>query len=175
MKKITNLFVVLSILAATVFMTGCGLKEAIDSTHNKWYKYTGGDGVIDVPCGDDTTADSTTAGTLKNTELYLYYDDDDGLLVVLQKDSVQSVDLVGGLLTEDITITSGAKKQYTKADFGPVKWGIAVGSGAITPCETPKFIADHDHCVDLSEALANGIQWKKFLRDILINQLFPEE
>ena len=174
MKKISKLIAVLSLIAGVIMMSGCGLKSAIDATHNKWYKYVSAEGVS-VPIGDDTSESSVTAATLSGADFYLYFDDDDGLLVVVQKDSVQSVDIAGGLLTQDITITTGAKKQYTKQQFGTVRWATLVASGKIEPSDTPKFISDHSSCIDVSEALGNGIQWKKVLRNILINQLLGED
>ena len=174
MKKITKLIAVLSLVAGVIMMSGCGLKEAIDATHNKWYKYNSAEGV-NVDLGDDTSESSATVATLKGADFYLYFDDEKGLLVVVQKDKVETVDLAGGLLTTDITVTTGAQKQYTKQQFGSVQWGTLVASGKIIPSDTPKFISDHSHCIDVSEALGNGIQWKKVLRNILINQLLGED
>ena len=173
MKKISKLITILALFASVFMICSCGLKDAIDATHNKWYKYNNENGVT-VPFGDDTSENSTTAASLSGAEFYLYFDDDDGLLVVLQKDSIQSVDLAGGLLTQDITVTTGAKKQYTKEQFDSVRWGVLAASGKIVPCDTPTFIAKHDGCIDLSEAINNGIQWKKVLRQILIDQLLGE-
>lgn len=173
MKKITKLIAVFSLVASVIMMCGCGLKSAIDATHNKWYKYVSAEGVS-VPIGDDTSESSATAATLKGADFYLYFDDDKGLLVVVQKDSIQSVDIAGGLLIQDITVTTGAQKQYTKEQFGTAKWATLVASGKIAPSDTPKFISNHNSCIDVSEALGNGIQWKKVLRNILINQLLGE-
>ena len=173
MKKISKLIAVLSIVAGVIMMCGCGLKSAIDATHNKWYKYVSAEGVS-VPIGDDTSDSSLTTTTLKGADFYLYFDDDKGLLVVVQKDSIQSVDIAGGLLTQDITVTTGAQKQYTKEQFGTAKWATLVASGKIAPSDTPKFISNHSNCIDISEALGNGIQWKKVLKQILINQLLGE-
>ena len=68
MKKITNLLAVMSILVATVFITGCGLKSAIDSTHNTWYKYTKNGGSVNVDFGDDTSDSATSTTTLSGAE-----------------------------------------------------------------------------------------------------------
>ena len=174
MKKICKLIAVLSLVAGVMMMCGCGLKNAIDATHNKWYKYNSADG-IDVPLGEDSSDSSATAATLSGADFYLYFDDDDGLLVVVQKDTVQTVAVAGGLLEQDVTITTGAKKQYTKQQFGTVKWATLVARGKISPSDKPKLISNPNGCIDITEALGNGIQWKKVLRNILINQLLGED
>ena len=105
----------------------------------------------------------------------MYLDDDKCLKVIIQKDRVETVDVAGGLLQQDISVTTGAEKQYTKEQFGTVKWASLVSSGMITKTSAPKFATDRAHCIDLSEAVGQGIQWKKFLKKILINQLLGED
>ena len=171
MKKIGKLFAVLSIVASVMMMCGCGFIAQINETYDKWYKY---EKSVDIPLGDDSSSDSATAATLSGAEFYLCYNKKSGLLVVVQKDSVQTVSVAQGLLEQDITITTGAQKQYTKDQFSTRKWAVLVASGKIKACDQPKFVAHHDQCIDVSTALGNGIQWKKVLRNILINQWLGE-
>ena len=173
MKKITNLFVVLSILAATVFMTGCGLKEAIDSTHNTWYKYNKAEGV-DIPLGSDTTEEDSTLNSLKGAEFYLYFDDDEGLLVAIQSVKQENVELYKGALSTTVDVVVGGTKQYTKEEFGAIKWGALVASGKVVKSEKPKIVAHPEQCFIITDAVENGIQWKRVLANILLSGLLEE-
>ena len=171
MKKMTKLVAVMAILASVLMMCGCGLKSAIDATHNKWYKYNK-EGGIDIPLGDDTSENSTTATTLQGAELYFYYDDDEGLIAIVQKETEAEVTVLG--IPQTMTVITGAKKQYTKEQFGSVKWGTLVASGKISECNEPEMSAHPDKCYDVSDIFTQGVQWKKVLANILIKQLLEE-
>ena len=169
MKKIMNVLLAVALLAGAVMMCGCGLKDAIDTKHNTWCKYERG---VDIPLGEDTSESATAVKTMAGAELYLYYSDTDGLQVVVQKETEASVQVLG--IPQTMTVTTGAKKQYTKDQFKPLEWdGLAI-SGKISECDTPKFVSDHDSCYDVSEIFTEGVQWKKVLANILVNQLLSE-
>lgn len=169
MKKITKLIAVLSIVASVFMMCGCGLKDAIDTKHNTWCKYEKG---VDIPLGDDTSETTAAAKTMAGAELYLYYSDTNGLLVVVQKDTEATVQVLG--IPQTMTVTTGAKKQYTKDQFKALEWdGLAI-SGKISKCDTPKLISNPDGCYDVSEIFTEGVQWKKVLANILVNQLLSD-
>lgn len=173
MKKMTKLVAAMAILASVLMMCGCGLKSAIDSTHNKWYKYNKAEG-IDIPLGADTSADAASAVDLKNAEFYVYFDDDNGLLVAVQSTKSENVELYKGLLTQTVDITVGSTKQYTKEEFGTAKWTAMIALGNFTQCEAPKIVANPEQCFIITNALENGIQWKKVLANILLDSLLSE-
>ena len=171
MKKITKLVAVMAVLSSVLMMCGCGLKDAIDATHNKWYKYNNENG-IDIPLGDDSSTSSAQTQTLQGAELYLYFDDSEGLVAIVQKETEAEVTVLG--IPQTMTVITGAKKQYTKEQFGSVKWGTLVASGKISECNEPEMSANPDKCYDVSEIFTQGVQWKKVLANILIKQLLEE-
>ena len=173
MKKITKLIAAMAVLTSVLMMCGCGLKEAIDATHNKWYKYNKAEGV-DIPLGSDTTGDETTLNSLKGAEFYLYFDDDDGLLVAVQSVKQENVELYKGALSTTVDVVVGGTKQYTKEEFGTLKWSALVASGKISPSEKPKIVANPNECFIITDAIENGIQWKRVLANILLSGLLEE-
>lgn len=170
MKKITKLIAVFSLVASVIMMCGCGLKSAIDATHNKWYKYNK-EGGIDIPLGSDTSADAASALDLKNAEFYVYFDDDKGLLVAVQSTKSENVELYKGLMSTTVDVTVGSTKQYTKDEFGTGKWTAMIALGNFTPCNAPKIVSNPNECFVITNALENGIQWKKVLANILLQSL----
>ena len=170
MKKITKLIAVFSLVAGVIMMCGCGLKSAIDATHNKWYKYNK-EGGIDIPLGSDTSADAASALDLKNAEFYVYFDDDKGLLVAVQSTKSENVELYKGLMSTTVDVTVGSTKQYTKDEFGTGKWTTMIALGNFTPCNAPKIVSNPNECFVITNALENGIQWKKVLATILLESL----
>ena len=173
MKKISKLLAVMTVVASVFMICGCGLKDAIDATHNKWYKYNNESGV-DIPLGSDTSEDAASALDLKNAEFYVYFDDEDGLLVAVQSTKSENVELYKGLMSTTVDVTIGSTKQYTKEQFGTGRWATMIALGNFVKCDAPKIVTDPNGCFVITNALENGIQWKKVLRNILINRLLGE-
>lgn len=181
MKKITRTFVVLTVLLGVLSLTGCGLfesvKEALEESHDTWFKYTG-DTQIDIPLGSDADADekSAAAHTLQDVELYLYFDADEGLTVAVQSSYNQNVDVLGGLVTQTVTMYTGGTKTYT--DFTALKWDTAYMNLQMNleECDEPEVSAHPEKCLILAgdDAKDCKIQWKKVLANILLQKLFEE-
>ena len=178
MKKLFNILMLSAVLLGTVMMTGCGLEERIKETYNTWYKYDR-EGGLNIPVGtDDSSEDMSSASQayLQNAEFYVYYDEDDGLKVVVQSTKKENIELYGGALSTSVDVVTGGVKQYTTKEFGPVKWTALMASGAFEVDREPMVSKDPDKCIQLfgENNTPLTIQWKKILRNYLINLVFPE-
>ncbi len=179
MKKIMKVLLAAAVFAGTVMMTGCGLGERIKETYNTWYQYNK-EGGLSIPVSDASDSDSladSTGKMMENAEIYVYYDDDEGLTLAVQSTKAQDIELAGGLLSTTVDVVTGGTKQYTKAEFGAVKWTALMASGAFSESRTPKVVADPDHCVILTGEGENkfSFQWKKVLKRIILQQLLGED
>ena len=178
MKKIKMIAGVLvaamALLAGILMLTGCGMLNTIKKTYNKWYKYNKAEG-IDVPLGLDTSEDATSLGELKNAEFYVRYSENSGLTVAIQSTKKENVELYNGLVSTSVDIVIGATKQYNETEFGSGKWAALITLGDFSECSTPKIVSDPESCFIISDALNNGIQWKKVLKKILINKLLGDD
>ena len=172
MKKISKLFAVMTILASVLMMCGCGIKNAISQTYDTWYKYSGGP--VSVPRGSDTTENDTATSSLDGAEIYVYFNESDGLTVAIQTVTTETVSLAGGLLESDVEIVTGGTKQYTKEQCGVAKWTTLIGFGSFEESKAPKIYTEPEKCVVITDALNNGIQWKKVLKKMLVNKLLGE-
>ena len=175
MKKILTVLIVAAVLAGSLVMTGCGLRDAVASTYNTWYKYNK-EGGINVPLG---TADEENAGEgayLNNAEVYFYFNESKGLKVAVQSEKKEDIELYGGLVSTSTVIVTGGVKEYPMESFGKGRWAALVASGCITRDSEPKVSSDPEHCLMLTgDADKPTIQWKKFLKRYLINQLLGED
>ena len=135
---------------------------------------------LSIPVSDLSDADSmdSSAGKLmENAQLYVYYDEDDGLTVAVQSTKAQKIQLAGGLLETSVDVVTGATKKYTTKEFGMVKWGLLVASGLFETTSTPEVVAHPDRCIILAgegEGAEFSFQWKKLLKNILLEQLLGE-
>ena len=181
MKKITRAFLFTFILASMLVVTGCGLfdraREAVEETYDTWYLYTG-EQTLSIPLGSDADDESdTVTKSLDNVEFYVYFDADDGLKVAVQAETEQNVELLGGLATKKITTYTGGTKQYTKKQFGAVKWAAMMSTVPFEEADEPEVSANPDRCIILvgDEAGDLKIQWKKVLKRCLINALLGDD
>ena len=180
MKKITKILAAAAVLACGMMLTACGaaetIKEIVDSTHRTWYKYSGTTS-IEVPLGDDdSTETSSTSKNLKDAEIYIYYDH--GLTVAVQSKSTQDIQLFDGLVTKQQEIYIGGTKTYTEQEFGTGKWtALLAAANFKKQSEAPKIVSDKDNCIIIGgdDAANYKIQWKKFLKQKLINALIGDE
>ncbi len=177
MKKIMKILLAAAIFAGTVMMTGCGFGERIRETYNTWYQYNR-EGGLDIPIGtDDNSEDMSGAQTyLENAEFYVYFDADDGLTVVVQSTKKENIELYGGALSTSVDVVAGGKKQYPKERFGAGSWTALMVSGAFDECSEPMVSKNPDKCIQLfgEDKTPLTIQWKKILKNYLINLVFPE-
>ena len=169
---------VFAVLLGVFSITSCGLfesvKEALEESYNTWYVYTG-DMKIDIPLGADADAEDedSAAHMLKDVDFYLYFDADDGLTIAVQSECEQNVDVLGGLMSQTVTMYAGGTKQYP--DFSELKWQGAFMNlqQDLEECDEPAVSATPDKCLILAGDTAKDckIQWKKVLATILLNQM----
>ena len=175
MKKLTKIMAVAAVIFCGALVTACGLfgavKEYIDSTHGTWFKYNGSS--LEVPFGTDDNSDSSAStNTLKNADIYVYYDH--GLTVAVQTVTQTDIDLLGGLVTSRQDVVVGATKTYTEEDFNSAKWTLLLAAANFKQQESaPTIVADPDRCVIIGgDNIPNfKIQWKKFLKEKIVEYL----
>lgn len=179
MKKYVKLFVVTAVLLFGLTLVGCGaaqtIKEIVDSTHQKWYKYNGST-TLEIPLGeDDNSVTSNTSNTLKNAEIYVYYDH--GLTVAVQSVSEQDVTICGGLFSTTQEVVVGGTKKYSEEEFGSLKWTALLAAANFKQQQSaPRVVSDPDHCIIIDKNGASNlkVQWKRFLKEKLIDLLIGE-
>ena len=183
MKKITKLFIGLIILSSTLLLSGCMFDWT--QTYDTWYKYNKVDG-LDVPIVDAANAESEAdatgiaSGVMSNAEFYVCFNPDKGLTIAIQSTKEQQIDIAGGLLTTSVDVVTGGTKTYAPAQFGKVKWVALYGTGLFVESSTPKVVSNPDQCIILASDEEGGanqfnFQWKKVLKQILINKLLGED
>ena len=175
MKKIIRTLVAASVLICGMVFTGCDmfLNFKLKNTEGKWFKYEGE--VPDIPLGlTDDSKDDPDTGKLKNAELYLYFDRDNGLTVAIQAESKQTVELFGGAASTELKLITGNVNTYD--DFTTSKWIALTEVAPMTACEAPKVYTNPDECLLIGGEESNNIkiQWKKVLANIIINKLLGE-
>ena len=170
MKKINKVFAVLAVVCGVLMMSSCVFNDPFADTYNTWYKYNS---TVDVPTGTDGSENDTSSGSLKGAEVYIYYDSDNSkLILAIQKVTTETVDVAGGLLSSDVEITTGGVKEYQKTK---ATWATIKGFGAWTRVsEPPKIYSKPGECINFTDALNNGIQWKKMLKKLLVNKLLGD-
>ena len=183
MKKITKLFVGLVLFSSTLLLSGCMFDWT--TTYDNWYKYKKAEG-LDIPIVDaanaEAEADATgiASGTMKNAEMYVCFNPDKGLTIAIQSTKEQQIDIASGLLTTSVDVVTGGTKTYPKESFGKAKWMALYGTGLFEESKTPKVISNPSECIILAsdengEANKFDFQWKKVLKQILINKLLGED
>jgi hypothetical protein len=162
MKKITNILIILGVLAAAFVATSCG---AMDHTYDKWYKYEH-TGTISLPVANADENDSTKDGMLKNAELYVRYNATNGLTLRAITKTAQTVSFAGGAYEiQGVEMTAGGEKTYDPSEFGPVKWSALIRLGSFVPEEPPAIT------IDISTALKGQFNLKRIILEVLIGML----
>lgn len=170
MKKISNILIVLGILAATFVVTGCGV---MDRTYNTWYKYehTGNlslpianAGKIDPNGGDD--ASNMGNGMLENAELYVKFNDTDGLTIRAITKTNQTVSFAGGAYEiPGVEFVAGGEKTYSTKEFGPLKWEALIRLGSFVQEDPPAIT------LNISQALEGQFNLKRIIAEFILNNL----
>ena len=181
MKKLLKIFTITAVFASVFAFTACGVAEAIkdtvDGSYDKWYKYNKGDKQIDIPLvatDADDSANGDGVGSLKNADIYFMYNVDNGLTVAIQAVTEQNVEVLGGLVTNKMDLVVGSTHVYPPESFGKAKWAALWGSGKVTKDSAPKIYTNPKECIDLSTEDGPKIQWKKFLANYLLNSLLDD-
>lgn len=180
MKKFLTIMTAAAVLLCGLVLTGCGVKELVNSTYDTWYKYTGTINNINIPLGADAEAESVSAGGttesasnyLQSVEFYAFFDSSSNKLkVAVQGSKDQNVTLFGLIDGGTVKVTAGGVKEFDNGAFSSATWLTLVGSGKFVCSNTPTIVANPDSCILLNDLTNFKIQWKKVLADILINQL----
>lgn len=180
MKKLTRTFFILSILLSTFVFSACGLvgsaKQVIEQTYDQWYVYEG-DSSIKIPLGADAEADENSADTsyLNNVDIYLYFSPGDGLTVAIQSETQQNVEVLGGLLSQNVKVYSGGTKKYPK--INALGWASIVANIPLETADEPEVSAHPENCLILAgdDAKNFKIQWKKVLARIIYKKFIGED
>ena len=163
MKKITNILIILGVLATAFVATSCG---GVNNTYDTWYKYT--ETIDKLPIANAGTTDKGEVGDgmLKDAQLYLKFNDTDGLTIRVITLTKQTVSFAGGAYEiPDVTVAVGGEKTYSTADFGPVKWELLIRLGSFVK-EDPTSTY-----TDISKALAGQFNLKRILAEFLLKML----
>ena len=167
MKKIINGLMILAVLFATVLVTSCGV---VDKTYNKWYKYE--NTISSLPIAnageyEDPNDHQTKQGDgmLKDAQLYVMFNETDGLTICVVSETKQTVTFANGAYTvPNITVAVGAKKTYSTAEFGVLKWNALIRLGSFDEATPPEYN-------DISSALQGQLNLKRIIAEFLLNNL----
>ena len=181
MKKSMKIMTAALVLLSGLLLAGCGvkeiIKETVDDSYNQWYKYKS-EKQIDIPLVANSTLDTPDAeestDTLKNAEIYFYFNPDEGLTVAVQSVTTQDVEMVKNLISTKVDFVVGSTKKYTLQEFGKIKWAALWGSGKVEKADAPKIITNPKECIILGGENSPTIQWKKFLANYLLNKLLDD-
>lgn len=173
MKKCIKLIAGLTFLAGILSITSCGLKKTLlDDTQDQWYKYNG---TVEIPIGkSDNSENDTLLDKLTQPEFYVYFNEDDGLTVAIQSDYEQDINLFCGLYSTTTKFPVGGYKQYTPEEFGTVKWTALIALGDFKKCSEPGVVKGNQAVNLFNDLKKGGIQWKKVLKNILLESLLGE-
>lgn len=181
MKKLTKILTITAILASIFAVTSCGVTEAIKDTvegsYDKWYKYDKGDKQIDIPLvatEQDDSEDGDGIGSLNNADIYFMYNAEKGLTVAIQAVTEQNVEVLGGLVTNKMDLVVGSTKVYPPESFGKGKWAALWGSGKIKKDSAPEIYTNPKGCINLNSEDGPKVQWRKFLANYLLNKLLDD-
>lgn len=183
MKKTTKILSIVLILFAGLIISSCDLfnqiKDAVEDTYDTWYKYNGES--LDLPVTANANADDENPSgseLLKKAQIYVLFNETKGLTLAVQAQSSENVSLLGDLISTEVKVTTGSVKQYTIEEFGATKWSVLALSGNFEKCKIPEVAKDP---LPPGVILLNGegtkgfnLQWKKVLREYLINQLLGD-
>ena len=168
MKKITNILIILGVLATAFVATSCG---AINSTYDTWYKYEHS-GTLSLPIankGNVDQNDSTStfgSGELENAELYVRFNETNGLTIRVITETQQTVSFAGGTYEiKGVKFVAGGEKTYSTKEFGPLKWEALIRLGSFVKEEPPEIT------LDISQAIAGQFNLKRILAEVLLKML----
>lgn len=183
MKKTTKILSIALVLFAGLIISSCDLfnqiKDAVEDTYDTWYKYNGES--LDLPVTANANADDENPSgseLLKKAQIYVLFNETKGLTLAVQAQSSENVSLLGNLVSTEVKVTTGSVKQYTLDEFSATKWSVLALSGKFDECKIPEVAISPTPAgvILLNDPKAAGfnLQWKKVLRDILIDKLLGD-
>lgn len=185
MKKTTKILSIALVLFAGLIISSCDLfnqiKDAVEDTYDTWYKYNGESLNLPVTANANADADDdnpTGSEFLKKAQIYVLFNETKGLTLAVQAQSSENVSLLGGSISTEVKVTTGSVKQYTLDEFDATKWSVLALSGNFEKCKIPEVAISPTPAgvILLNDPKAAGfnLQWKKVLRDILIDKLLGD-
>lgn len=173
MKKIIKIITIFTLLSGVFTLSSCGLKkQLLDNTQNQWYKYNS---TIEIPLGNsDESETDSLLDNLSEPEFFVYYDEDEGLTVAIQSNCKQDIELIGGFYQTTAELPVGGCKTYSPKEFGSIKWSALMALGSFTKTSEPAIYKAKTGFTLLDQYSNGGIQWKKILKNILLNTLLGE-
>lgn len=183
MKKTTKILSIALVLFAGLIISSCDLfnqiKDAVEDTYDTWYKYNGEP--LNLPVTANANADDENPSgseLLKKAQIYVLFNETKGLTLAVQAQSSENVSLLGNWVSTEVKVTTGSVKQYTLEEFSAAKWSVLALSGKFEKCKIPEVAISPTPAgvILLNDPKAAGfnLQWKKVLREYLINQLLGE-
>ena len=160
MKKITKIFMVCAVLLGTIAMTGCGLN--LEETYDTWYKY---DREVDLPVANADASDSDADGVLKNAQIFVRFNPNDGLEILVCTTKTQTISYLGGAYTVDADVTTGGSKVYGPSEFGTGKWKLLMLLARFKEEEPPTITVNLDNVLD------GQFNLKRVLAEFILNNL----
>lgn len=162
MKKIMNVLLAVALLAGAVMMCGCtqNADEFISHTYDVWYKYNK---EVDVPVAEKTS--NSNDGILKGAQVFVKFNPDDGLTVLVCTTKTQQISYLGGAYTVDADVTTGGSKVYPPEEFGRAKWTSLMLLGKFVKEEPPKVT------VSLDTLMEGKFSLKRVLAEFLLQML----
>ena len=136
------------------------VKEAIEETYDTWYVY---DSELSLPIAEPNRDGS--GGVLNNAQLYVRFDADDGLEVLVCTTKAQTISYLGGAYEVEANLTTGGKKEYSTEQFGPVRWSGLMATGRFEEEDPPKID------IQLDSVLNGEFNLKRLLAQLLLAQL----
>lgn len=176
MKKLSIMISTAMLLLCGFVFSGCGLKEVVADSYDTWYKYKS-DKQLDIPIAPATSdEDSDTGMNLQNAEIYVFYNQDNGLTLAVQSETKQTVSLLQGFYEQEMSIVVGGTKEYPVETFGKIKWTALWSSGKLEKASEPLIHSAPDKCIVIGgdKAADAKIQWKKVLANYLLNSVLEE-
>ena len=163
MKKLINVLFVLAVLAGSLLLSSCGIRETFDT----WYKSKGD--IPQLPIADESQLLEGENGMLKDAQLYVRFNDVDGLTIRILSETIQTITIGGGAYEIDgIKVSVGTEKTYPTSDFGLAKWTALIKLGSFVEANPPEIQND------IGQFFEGKLNLKRIIVEFLINKLLQE-
>ena len=164
MKKLLNILLVLIAFTGTIMLTGCqnDLDQILGPTYDTWYKYTK---TTNLAVANADESDSSKDGVLKNAQLYVRFNPDDGIEILVCTSQEQTISYLGGAYNVKADLVTGGSKKYSASEFGRGKWYALICLGSFVKEEPPTISVNLDNFLD------GQFNLKRVLAEFLLNTL----
>ena len=166
MKKTAKIFLIMTVVVAALLTTSCDFfkraKAYYEETYDTWYKYKK---EVKIPIAGDE-GDNRTDGTLDHASVYVKFNAEDGLDVLVCTTQKQTINFMGTPYEVEANVTTGAKKNYPIDEkVNAASWIVIMESGNFEEGNPPE--------INISlENLMNGkMNFKKLLVQLLLGTL----